>query len=128
MLTRRDFLRRTSLALAGGLLLGDAALEAFERLTHRKVFALGAPVPRVTFFADKVQDRATFRWGANVTDAWGHTQEYFNTGTLVSSYGTPSPADRKQALFGLFKTGQRIEREHGIPLDSMIPAMERALA
>ena len=41
MLDRRTFLRRTSLALAGGLLVGDAALEAFERLTHRKVFALG---------------------------------------------------------------------------------------
>ena len=41
MLSRRDFLRRGSIALAGGLLVGDAALEAFERLTHRKVFALG---------------------------------------------------------------------------------------
>lgn len=38
---RRAFLRRSSIALAGGLVLGDAALEAFERLTHRKVFALG---------------------------------------------------------------------------------------
>lgn len=40
---RRSFLRRSTIALAGGLVLGDAALEAFERLTHRKVFALGAP-------------------------------------------------------------------------------------
>jgi hypothetical protein len=40
---RRDFLRRTSIALAGGLLLGDAALEAFERLTHvRKSFPSAA--------------------------------------------------------------------------------------
>lgn len=39
MSTRREFLRRTSLALAGGLLLGDAALELFDRLTHRKVWA-----------------------------------------------------------------------------------------
>ena len=39
MTSRRDFLRKTSLALAGGLILGDAALEAFERLTHRKVWA-----------------------------------------------------------------------------------------
>lgn len=38
---RRSFLRRSTIAVAGGLLLGDAALEAFERLTHRKVFALG---------------------------------------------------------------------------------------
>ena len=39
---RRSFLRSTSLALAGGLVVGDAALELFERLTHRKVWALGA--------------------------------------------------------------------------------------
>jgi hypothetical protein len=40
--TRRDFLRRGSLLVAGGLLLGDAALEAFERLTHvRKSFPSG---------------------------------------------------------------------------------------
>ena len=37
---RRLFLRRTALALPA-LVVGDAALEAFERLTHRKVFALG---------------------------------------------------------------------------------------
>ena len=37
---RRSFLRRASLALPA-LLVGDAALEAFERLSHRKVFALG---------------------------------------------------------------------------------------
>lgn len=43
MSTRRDFLRRTSLALAGGLIVGDAALELFERLTHRPVFASAWP-------------------------------------------------------------------------------------
>lgn len=36
---RRDFLRRGAILGAGGLLLGEAALEAFERLTHRKVWA-----------------------------------------------------------------------------------------
>ncbi len=41
-LSRRDFLRRTTLAVAGGLIVGDAAMELFERLSHRKVFALGA--------------------------------------------------------------------------------------
>lgn len=45
---RRDFLRRGAIALAGGLLVGDAALEAFERLTHRKVFALGSLSPTPT--------------------------------------------------------------------------------
>lgn len=43
-MNRRLFLRRASLASAG-LLVGDAALEAFERLAHRKVFALGG-LPR----------------------------------------------------------------------------------
>ena len=43
-LSRRAFLTRSTLAV-GGLLVGDAALEAFERLTHRKVFALGGLSP-----------------------------------------------------------------------------------
>lgn len=41
MTTRRDFLRKTTIALAGGLIVGDAAMELFERLTHKKVYALG---------------------------------------------------------------------------------------
>lgn len=41
-MNRRDWLTKTSLALAGGLLMGDAVMEQYERLTHRKVFALGA--------------------------------------------------------------------------------------
>lgn len=48
-MTRRSFLARSSLALAGGLLVGDAALEAFERLTHRKVWALGGLSPQDAF-------------------------------------------------------------------------------
>ena len=51
-LDRRSFLRRTSLALAGGLVLGDAALEMFERLTHRKVFALGAVPEKWVHYID----------------------------------------------------------------------------
>lgn len=39
-LSRRSFFKRTALALPA-LLVGDAALEAFDRLTHSKVF-LGA--------------------------------------------------------------------------------------
>lgn len=35
---RREFFRKTALATAGGLILGDAALELFERLTHTPVF------------------------------------------------------------------------------------------
>lgn len=40
---RLTFLRRSSIALAGGLILGPAALEEFERLTHvRKSFPSAA--------------------------------------------------------------------------------------
>lgn len=39
---RRNFLHKSSLALAGGLLLGPAALEAFERLTWRRKYWSGA--------------------------------------------------------------------------------------
>lgn len=43
---RRAFLQRGSLA-AGGLLLGVSAIDEYERLTHRKVWALGGlPSPR----------------------------------------------------------------------------------
>ena len=42
MIARRDFLRRSVVSLAGGLLVGDAALEMFARLNHTKIFALGA--------------------------------------------------------------------------------------
>lgn len=46
-LTRRDAVRRLLLG-AGGLLVGAPALKAFERLTHRRIFQLGAiPQPDV---------------------------------------------------------------------------------
>lgn len=39
MSSRRDFLRKTTIALAGSLIVGDQAIELFERLTHvRKSF------------------------------------------------------------------------------------------
>lgn len=40
MTSRRSFLRTLGLA-SGAVLVGDEVLSAFERLTHRKVFALG---------------------------------------------------------------------------------------
>ena len=59
-LSRRDFLRRTSLAVAGGLIVGDAALELFDRLTHRKVWA-GADFSRASFvFAGNPQPMTVF--------------------------------------------------------------------
>lgn len=43
---RRLFLRRAAIALAGGLIVGDAALEAMERLTHvRKSFPVAGIQP-----------------------------------------------------------------------------------
>lgn len=42
---RRSFLRRTSIALAGGLVVGDAALELFERLTHTRSLFPSAAIP-----------------------------------------------------------------------------------
>lgn len=39
-MNRRGFLTQSGLAL-GALLVGDAALEAMDRLAHRKVWALG---------------------------------------------------------------------------------------
>lgn len=40
-MNRREWLTKTSLALASGLVLGDVAMDAYERLSHKKVFALG---------------------------------------------------------------------------------------
>ena len=58
---RRNFLRRTSLALAGGLVVGPQVMEMYEqaslrddlldymaRVNHKTVFALGAiPLPTI---------------------------------------------------------------------------------
>ena len=41
MTSRRAFLVGATKATVAGLILGDVALELFERLAHRKVFALG---------------------------------------------------------------------------------------
>ena len=40
-MNRRNFLTRSGLAL-GALIVGDEVLETLDRLTHRKVWALGA--------------------------------------------------------------------------------------
>lgn len=54
--SRRDFLRKTSIALAGGLIVGDAAMEMFERLTHNKVFALGGVQHPVFITESEIRD------------------------------------------------------------------------
>jgi hypothetical protein len=43
-MNRRNFLTRSGLAL-GALIVGDEVLETLDRLTHRKVYALGG-VPK----------------------------------------------------------------------------------
>lgn len=45
MISRRDWIRKSALWVGGGLLVGEAAMEALERLTHAKVFALGGMEP-----------------------------------------------------------------------------------
>ncbi len=67
MTTRRDFLMRTSLALAGGLILGDEALEAFARLTHvRKTFP-SAAVGGQSFTVEIIGDDGSFERYVSVT-------------------------------------------------------------
>jgi hypothetical protein len=50
-LDRRQWLTRTSLAIAGGLLLGNEAMEMYEKLTHKKVWAMGAMPRRFEIYA-----------------------------------------------------------------------------
>ena len=45
LMDRRRFLERTGLALMAGLVVGDQAVALYERLTHRKVWALGSMTP-----------------------------------------------------------------------------------
>lgn len=61
MSTRREFLRKSSIVLATSLIVGDEALEAFERLTHRKVWALGGLPPKL--WGDGIHDdTAALQW------------------------------------------------------------------
>lgn len=128
-LDRRSFFARSTLAL-GGLLVGDAALEAFERLTHRKVFALGHPAPHVTFWVDAMQDRAMYGFGATVRHFDGReTVHRHLMARLAPEWRRAHPRlERQQLAYSLAKVGQKVSREHGIPTESMIPAMERAIA
>lgn len=51
-MNRRDWLKRTSLALAGGLVLGDEVMEQYERLTHKRIWALGGGLEHETVVVD----------------------------------------------------------------------------
>lgn len=86
---RRNFLRRTSLALAGGLVVGPQVMEMYEqaslrddlldymaRMTHKKVFALGAiPLPTIrTSTLSETWDEVTW-----------HKYEHLNGGAVFWS-------------------------------------------
>lgn len=71
MTSRRDFLRRTSLALAGGLIVGDAAMELFERLTHhRKSF------PSASLFGNRIPGNRYEVWELKENGMYSHRIEY----------------------------------------------------
>lgn len=127
---RRDFLRRTSLALAGGLVVGPEAIEAFERLAHRPVFALGHPAPRVTFAVDKVQDRGFYFITASVLE-YGRLMPVEHRSHCTDATFTGQRLDRamthRQIRFVTAKLGEEIARKHRIPPESMFPAMARAV-
>ena len=139
MMDRRSFLRRTSLALPA-LLVGDAALEAFERLSHRKVFALGdiplrgtyynrlAP-PGVMFYVNKYPDRAIVGYGAVVRESNGRVTDYKkSTGVLYSSGWSTREDMRKELAFQMMKLGQKVSKEHNIPFDTITPTIAQALS
>lgn len=64
-MNRRAFLSRIALA-APALILGDAALEAFERLTHqRKSFPNAKNFRKATIRATTIQDAHLRNWVAD---------------------------------------------------------------
>ena len=90
MTSRRAFLRRTSLALAGGILLGDAALELFARLTHRRTMFPSAwpelhgvpwsmaPGPESLYTIDSFGE-GNFTSGGRIVLYSGHGPETYGT-------------------------------------------------
>lgn len=109
---RRNFIRRTALALAGGLVVGDAALEAFARLTHRKVFALGSPLDlddnlviyssdniRVIKAAERGLPPVTWR-RSEVSD--GLERYWVGYATVPGTYCVPAPLGLNHPLLEAF--------------------------
>lgn len=89
MTTRRDFLRKTTIALAGGLVVGDAAMELFERLPHvRKSFpAAQIGGAQYTYSYDI--------WERLANGYWAHRTEYPGLpgrwGSVVHHWDQPMP-------------------------------------
>jgi len=92
-LDRRTFLRRSALAL-GGLMVGDAALEAFERLTHRPVFALGGlPEANDILYSQEVADDLRAMNDPTVHSQW--PLGMLDVVTSRSVHGLPRPIWRR---------------------------------
>ena len=87
MTSRRDFLRRGAIALAGGLIVGDAALEMFERLTHVRKSFPSADVGGIRYSSDI--------WERLGNGYWSHRTEYPGLpgkwGAVVHHWDQPSP-------------------------------------
>lgn len=118
MTNRRNFLTRSGLAL-GALIVGDAALEAMERLTHKRIFALGMPTTSVTFSISKVHDISFYDYEA-VVKTWNYERTY-RTGIAYLEH--PSALGRQRALYGIGKLASVVEKNHAIPF----PEMSRAV-
>ena len=72
MMDRRSFLRRTSIALAGGLILGDAAMELFERLTYTRTLFPSAEIHRWPLgIADMMVSSSVYKLDTTTLPLWG---------------------------------------------------------
>lgn len=68
---RRNFLKLMS-AYAGALVVGESALLAYDRLTHKKVFALGA-IPQPVMPRDVIEVHDSMQGSIKITRVVVHT-------------------------------------------------------
>lgn len=72
MTSRREWLKKSSLWLGAGLLVGDDALAMLERLTHKPIFALGGVLGIVAPKGSLYIDRTTGGlWVSVITGSGG---------------------------------------------------------
>jgi hypothetical protein len=81
-MNRRNFLTRSGLAL-GALIVGDEVLEMLDRLTHRKVYALGG-VPRQQ---ETMIDMAR-RIAPSNPELWAMVQVFERTSPILFAHRT----------------------------------------
>lgn len=80
-----------------------------ERLSHRKVFALGMTTPSVSFSVSKQQDRSFYDYEAIVKE-WDASRTY----RLGIAY-MDHPTTKQKAMYGIGKLMGEVERNHTIP-------------